>query len=136
MIKINKIIIRTDASLKIGSGHVMRCLTLAVALRDLEAEVQFVCREHSGNLIELIRQKEFIVHDLLVPENFESACVSENNLENEYESWLGTSQEQDAQETINLIQKNNPECQDLEIFGRRGLILTPRYRWVRIITPP
>jgi UDP-2,4-diacetamido-2,4,6-trideoxy-beta-L-altropyranose hydrolase len=103
------VVIRTDASLQIGSGHVMRCLTLAEALWKSGAEVQFVCRGHSGNLIELIRQKEFIVHDLLVPENFESACVSENNLENEYESWLGTSQEQDAQETITVIQKNNPE---------------------------
>ena len=72
MRNIINIFIRTDASLQIGSGHVMRCLTLAEALRDSGAEVKFVCREHSGNLIELIRQKEFIVHDLEVPENFDS----------------------------------------------------------------
>jgi UDP-2,4-diacetamido-2,4,6-trideoxy-beta-L-altropyranose hydrolase len=103
------ITVRTDASFKIGSGHVMRCLTLAEELRSSGAEVEFVCREHSGNLIDLIRQKEFIVHDLLVPENFDSECVSENNSENEYQSWLGTSQEQDAQETITVIQNRNPE---------------------------
>lgn len=105
MIKINKIIVRADASLKIGSGHVMRCLTLAVALRDLEAEVQFVCRKHEGNLIELIRRKNFIVHELPISRNLEFSAVSENNSEYEPENWLGTSQEQDAIETIKTFQE-------------------------------
>ena len=48
-----QIIIRTDASLQIGSGHLMRCLTLAEALRESGAKVQFICRGHSGNMIEL-----------------------------------------------------------------------------------
>ena len=109
MIKINKIIIRTDASLRIGSGHVMRCLTLAVALRDLEAEVQFVCRKHVGNLIVLIRRKNFIVHELPVSGNLEFSAVSENNSEHEPENWFGTSQEQDVAETINVIQEIHPD---------------------------
>ena len=87
----------------------MRCLTLAEALRQSGVEVQFVCREHSGNLIDLVRQKEFIVHALSVPENLKSSDISENNSGNEYESWLGTSQEQDAQETIAVIQKNKQD---------------------------
>ncbi|HEV2704044.1 MAG TPA: UDP-2,4-diacetamido-2,4,6-trideoxy-beta-L-altropyranose hydrolase [Steroidobacteraceae bacterium] len=51
------VLIRTDASLQIGTGHVMRCLVLADALREHGAATRFVCREHSGNLIELIRQR-------------------------------------------------------------------------------
>jgi UDP-2,4-diacetamido-2,4,6-trideoxy-beta-L-altropyranose hydrolase len=104
-----KVVFRTDSSLKIGTGHLMRCLTLAERLRESDAEVQFVCRNHYGNLIELVRQKEFIVNELPSPENFESSGISENNSEYEYENLLETSQEQDAQETSNIMQKNKPD---------------------------
>ena len=109
MIKINKIIIRTDASLKIGSGHVMRCLTLADALRDLGAEVQFICQKHLGNLIELIRSNNFIVHELPVSVNNYFRAVSENNSKHEPENWLDTSHQQDVVETINVIQEIHPD---------------------------
>ena len=49
-----QIVVRTDASLEIGTGHVMRCLTLAASLSDQGAEVRFLCRAHNGNLIDLI----------------------------------------------------------------------------------
>ena len=58
------IVFRTDASLQIGTGHVMRCLTLADALRERGADCRFVCREHPGNLVELIRDNEFGVFAL------------------------------------------------------------------------
>lgn len=50
-----KIVFRTDASLRIGTGHVMRCLTLAEALRERGAQVTMVCRELEGNLIPYLR---------------------------------------------------------------------------------
>ena len=40
---------RTDASLQIGSGHVMRCLTLADKLKKAGAKITFITRDHSGN---------------------------------------------------------------------------------------
>ena len=42
------IIIRTDASSHIGSGHVMRCLVLAQGLIKRGHQVQFVCRPQAG----------------------------------------------------------------------------------------
>lgn len=39
----------------VGSGHVMRCKTLADELRRRDAEVLFVCREDPGHLIALLR---------------------------------------------------------------------------------
>lgn len=49
-----KVLIRTDASVEIGSGHLMRCLTLADQLRGEGAEVAFVCRDLSGGMFDLL----------------------------------------------------------------------------------
>ena len=45
---------RVDASLEMGTGHVMRCLTLAETLRQNGVEVEFISREHQGNEIKKI----------------------------------------------------------------------------------
>jgi len=59
------ILIRADSSLSLGSGHVMRCLTLAVELRERGAQVTFACRPLPGNWIERIRSEGFDV--LILP---------------------------------------------------------------------
>jgi UDP-2,4-diacetamido-2,4,6-trideoxy-beta-L-altropyranose hydrolase len=59
-----KLFIRADASTQIGSGHVMRCLTLADELKQWETETSFICRKESGNLIRLIETKGFKVYSL------------------------------------------------------------------------
>lgn len=61
---------RVDATNQIGTGHVMRCLTLADALRQQGASCQFICRAHSGNLIDLIRQRGLKVHELPPDDNW------------------------------------------------------------------
>lgn len=43
-----KVLIRTDSSFNIGTGHVARCLTLAAYLRNTGATVKFVCRPFHG----------------------------------------------------------------------------------------
>ena len=53
--------IRTDASSRIGSGHVRRCKTLADELRRRGASVRFVCREHPGDLIPLLSNAGYCV---------------------------------------------------------------------------
>ena len=58
---------RCDASNTIGTGHVMRCLTLADALKQKGATCLFVCRAAKGNIIEHIKAQGFAVHPL--PEN-------------------------------------------------------------------
>jgi len=46
-----RLLIRTDASLAIGTGHVMRCGTLAKALVEAGHSVCFLCRALPGHLI-------------------------------------------------------------------------------------
>jgi len=76
-----KILFRADASLEIGTGHVMRCLTLAKALPG--AECRFACRAHEGNLIDHIRAQGFAVQVLPLGSP----------------SWLGASWQEDAAQT-------------------------------------
>ncbi len=45
-----RVAMRADAGPALGSGHVMRCLTLAAALRQRGAQVHFVCRGGLGHL--------------------------------------------------------------------------------------
>ena len=55
-----RILIRSDASLLMGSGHVMRCRTLARELQRHGAEVSFLCHRQPGDLINLL-ESEFAV---------------------------------------------------------------------------
>ncbi len=58
------ILIRTDASINIGTGHVMRCLSLADELRQKGTDINFICREGPGNLISYIEDRGYKVHQL------------------------------------------------------------------------
>jgi len=58
------IIFRTDASVNIGTGHVMRCLALAEELRQKGTDINFICREEAGNLISYIENREYNVDQL------------------------------------------------------------------------
>lgn len=95
------IIIRTDASVNIGSGHVIRCLTLAEELKARGAMVIFICRELEGNLISLIRKNGFKVHVLPY---FNDAIITGKSWDEVYrEKWC-----QDAQQTVNILTLYDP----------------------------
>ncbi len=58
------IIIRTDASVSIGTGHIMRTLTLAKKLKAKGRQISFISREYQGNLIDYIKEQGFNVYHL------------------------------------------------------------------------
>ncbi|KTS97076.1 hypothetical protein SB14R_06105 [Pseudomonas oryzihabitans] len=68
-----RILIRCDASTTIGSGHVMRCLTLADALVAAGCRVHFACRSGPGDLLTLIADRGHEVHALPLADTRE-AC--------------------------------------------------------------
>lgn len=90
-----KVIFRTDASLQIGTGHVMRCLTLAEALRDHGAHCRFICRSHPGNLNKEIGQRGFDVFEL----PYESNWTGTEATQSVHAAWLGADWTTDAEQT-------------------------------------
>jgi len=92
------IVIRADASQSIGSGHIMRCLTLAERLRVHGAEVSFVCRDLIGNLSEYIRSQGFEVHLLPWDEAFAA-------LKRPKQEWLKIMWKSDAEQTMGVLKR-------------------------------
>lgn len=94
-----KVVFRVDASVTIGTGHVMRCLTLAGALRKHGAAAMFICREHEGHLCNLIEERGYAVTRLPVAEaaiSGERAPVDGGR--------LGASLQEDANQTRAAIE--------------------------------
>lgn len=90
-------VIRADASTSIGSGHVMRCLTLAHRLKkEKNAKVVFVMRVLPGNLIGVVEKQGFEVLKL-PPANQKYSL-------NGYGLWLTVPMEVDARQTIEVLQ--------------------------------
>jgi len=58
------VFIRTDSSVQIGIGHVMRCLTLADELRSCRVKVAFICKKTDGNINHFIEEKGFTVCEI------------------------------------------------------------------------
>jgi UDP-2,4-diacetamido-2,4,6-trideoxy-beta-L-altropyranose hydrolase len=94
-----RVVIRADASLAIGTGHVMRCLTLAESLRAGGADVLFICRNHPGNISETIISRGFQLARLQLDADSEDII----NCSKSHASWLGVGWEQDAVDTLNVI---------------------------------
>lgn len=93
------IVFRVDASTIIGSGHVMRCLTLADALHEKGHAISFVCRSYPGNMNDLILEK----YDISVLDFEEHQLYQNQNISDDYQKWLWVTPEQDAVETIQRL---------------------------------
>lgn len=74
------IAVRTDASVQLGSGHVMRCLTLADRLRRRGATVVFVCREGGGSLCDFIASMNYVIHRLPAQDCLETKLDAERTM--------------------------------------------------------
>ncbi|WP_353979031.1 UDP-2,4-diacetamido-2,4,6-trideoxy-beta-L-altropyranose hydrolase [Salinicola endophyticus] len=101
---------RVDASLEIGTGHVMRCLTLATALREHHAaRCCFLCRELPGHLIARIEAEGFEVLRLAAPVE-EGTSLSGGQAEGPaHAAWLGVDWSQDAHESADLLESLAPD---------------------------
>ena len=92
-----RIAFRTDASSQIGTGHFMRCLTLADELKRKGAQICFVSSKLPVYLSDMLNSSGIEYVPLHVDD------VQESIDELAHANWLGTSQTQDAQATIQAL---------------------------------
>lgn len=90
-----RVAFRADASNRIGTGHVMRCLALAESITRRGGEARFVSRAHEGNLIDLIKRRGHPV--AVLPSTREAHGDGSGGTP--HEDWLETSWGRDASET-------------------------------------
>lgn len=89
--------IRADATSQIGTGHFMRCLTLADALRQRGAQVRFVSRGLPDHLRDMLTARDMGFASL------NDAVTAQAQDDLAHSNWLGTSQEQDARDTAQAL---------------------------------
>lgn len=138
-----KIAFRTDASLQIGSGHVMRCLTLADALRGQGADCHFISRKHPGHLLEVITQRGYEVSCLAMTvlqaqEAIKSGTEKIGNAQQEpaHAAWLDSTWQIDAQETAVVLARLQPDWLVVDHYAldhRWEEALAPHYRQLLVI---
>ena len=125
-----KVVFRVDASTRIGTGHVMRCLTLAKALQQAGATSLFISRDESGQMIKKVRGSGFAVIDLLQIQKFKN----KDDIEDRFHHVL--PQTKDAKQTIGALGKDKPDWlvvdhyaldlvweRELKPYARRMLVI-------------
>lgn len=125
-----KVVFRTDASGLIGTGHVMRCLNLASALRKRDGDSLFLCRDHAGNLVPLIRERGFEVRVLGEGVSGNSSAIGDTpSAADSSRSRLGAGWLTDAEETIRVVTE----------WGRPDWMIVDHYgidfQWERMVRP-
>lgn len=111
------VVFRCDSSTQIGSGHIIRCRTIARELKKQGANIKFVCRKKAGNLIGLIK-KEF---ETFILSETPIKTVFEGKTREQYQEWLGCSEEEDANDFLNALNENNCGEIDWLIVDHYGL---------------
>ncbi|NUA25404.1 UDP-2,4-diacetamido-2,4,6-trideoxy-beta-L-altropyranose hydrolase [Cupriavidus basilensis] len=107
-----KVAIRADASVQIGSGHVMRCLTLADVLRERGAEVRFITRAHPGGAQALIAKRGYVCHLLPAPQLAGSVTG-----DLAHSAWLGVPWEDDLARSAAVLADWSPQWLVVDHYG-------------------
>ena len=136
-----KVAFRADASLQIGTGHVMRCLTLADTLAARGAECLFICRAHPGNLLDLIRSKGHTAHSLPTePASAEASLFAIQAADDAkhpvHSHWLGATQGEDAAACATILAELQPDWLIVDHYAldaRWEQALKPYYRKLLVI---
>ncbi len=106
------ILLRTDASVKIGTGHVRRCLALADALRNIGAEALFVTRTLGVDSVGMIERAG---HEVLALPEPDGEAPSPDGPP--HAGWAEVPWEQDAHETIAVAAGRRVEVVLVDHYG-------------------
>lgn len=103
-----KVLFRADAGPQIGTGHLIRCRSLARVLRSYGADIRFCCYLPTGQWQQAFTN-EFYTYNLGI---LDPTRINPLN-----GVWLPTSESQDAQSTIELINDWSPDWIIVDHYG-------------------
>jgi len=87
-----KVAVRVDAASQIGSGHVMRCLTLADELRAQGHDVGFLMHRPPSEIADIVSASGHSIHEVRYGRNHVALDTNPPS----HQHWLATSQAGDA----------------------------------------
>ena len=114
---------RVDSSLEIGTGHVMRCLTLANALARTGARCTFLTRRLPGN--SLGRIEEHAVH--VLPTSAQHGKAHDDGPP--HAAWLAAPWQEDARQTRAALDELQPDWLVVDHYALDA-------RWEAVAVPP
>lgn len=124
-----RIVLRADSGLEIGTGHVMRCLTLADALCEVGVEPVFVTRAHRGHVIPAITDRGYRVAAL--PGNT-GAAYGLHPAPPAHARWLEADWRADAAATRAVLEEEEADWLVMDHYALdqawQGLVLRPGLR--------
>ena len=88
-----RVVFRADASVLIGTGHIMRCLAMAEALRQRGAECSFITRDLPGHLGAVIEDRGYSLSLLKAPSGLGPLVPPD------HAAWAGVTWQQDLADT-------------------------------------
>ena len=94
-----RVAVRVDAGRRMGTGHLMRCLTLANELRRRGSEVVFVVRRDSGFPKATLDARGYTFLDL---------PARTHDPSDDPATWLGMSEEDDAEASLAVLRNAGP----------------------------
>ncbi|MGV7214027.1 UDP-2,4-diacetamido-2,4,6-trideoxy-beta-L-altropyranose hydrolase [Bradyrhizobium sp. UFLA05-112] len=100
-----RVIIRVDASVQMGMGHLTRCLTLANVLAEGGTKSCFLMRGHAASLVALVESNGHAVR--LLPDPPASNRMISNSVRS-YAHWLPTTWQHDAEQTFEAMDEIGP----------------------------
>lgn len=133
-----KIVFRADASTRMGTGHIMRCLTLAQAFQSDGHDVSFICKKIKGDLIEFVQSKGFAVNVVEHGSGRALRFFDEDNQGSklDHADWLGGSQIDDAVSCKVILDRIKPDWLIVDHYSldyRWQILLKPYYRKLMVI---
>ena len=113
-----------DASTEIGTGHVMRCLTLADALSERGMACHFLSRDLPGNLFYKVMERGHVLHRLAAPEGVPRFDPDGPP----HAGWLGLDWRDDAADCAPILAALAPDWLVMDHYALES-------RWQKAVLP-